>query len=80
MSQFDVNMNNPLADGLVGMGTGGEGPRGYRYATDAYQCVWNRILSAEDIQNLADGESPFDINPEDIIEYKRLEPLNHKSN
>ena len=80
MSRFDVNMNNPLAGGLSGMSTGTGGPRGYRYMTDAYQCVWNRILSAEDIQNLADGESPFDINPEDIIEYKRLETTNHKPN
>ena len=69
MSQFDVNMNDPLANGLISVN--GE-IRGSRWTTDTYTCVWSCLLGEGPRQELTDGVSPFEIFPEDIIEYKRL--------
>jgi hypothetical protein len=67
----DVELNNPLAKGLVCVGGGKI--RGYRWTCDKYICVWSCILGEGPRQELADGACPFTIFPEDIIEYRRLD-------
>ena len=70
MKTVDINLNNPLAVGLVGVGC--HGLRGYRFTTKDYICVWSKHPGDQAIEDLNNGIHPLDILPTEIVKYKIL--------
>jgi len=65
--QFYLNLNHPLARGLL---TFGGDIAGYQYQTAEWRCVWSVMLSEEEIEALDGEKDPFAIQPDKIVKFE----------